>query len=95
MNEITFGVIGTSKKENERRVPIHPDHLSRMPEGIRQQLIFEEGYGTPFGFSDSAISALSGGIATRHELLADIGNVIVSKDPLINSSISRIIAQPN
>ena len=38
---LKMGVIGTSKKEDERRVPIHPEHLQRLPEHIRRQLIFE------------------------------------------------------
>lgn len=42
------------KKTDERRRPIHPEHLSRIPEHIRRQLIFEEGYGAPFGVADSA-----------------------------------------
>ncbi len=41
-------VIGTSKKEDERHVPIHPEHFKRLPEYIRRQLIFEKGYGVPF-----------------------------------------------
>ncbi len=82
MSKLTMGVIGTSKKEDERRFPIHPAHLSRIPEELRRQLIFEEGYGAPFGISDAEISALTGGIATRHELLANIGNVIISKPVL-------------
>lgn len=82
MNEFKIGVIGTSKKEDERRYPIHPEHLSRIPETLRQQLIFEEGYGKPFGVSDAEISAQCGGIATRHELLADIGMVIINKPVL-------------
>jgi len=76
------GVIGTSRKEDERRFPIHPEHLLRIPEALRRQLVFEEGYGTPFGISDSEIAALTGGIATRHELLADVGTVIISKPVL-------------
>jgi len=79
MNKLKLGVIGTSKKIDERRIPIHPEHLSRIPEGIRRQLIFEEGYGASFGIADSKIAAQTGGIATRHELLADIGNVIIAK----------------
>ena len=82
MSKLTFGVIGTSKKENERRVPIHPEHLPRVPEDIRRQLIFEEGYGEPFGIADSDIDAQTGGIATRHDLLADIGTVIINKPVL-------------
>ena len=82
MNTSRVGVIGTSKKEDERRFPIHPGHLPRIPEVLRRQLIFEEGYGAPFGISDSEIAALTGGIATRHDLLADIGTVIIAKPVL-------------
>ena len=82
MDLLKFGVIGTSRKEDERRMPIHPDHLVRLPEQIRRQLIFEEGYGIPFGLSDSEISDQTGGVAPRHELLADLGNVILAKPVL-------------
>ncbi len=82
MSELTFGVIGTSKKEDERRIPIHPEHLPRLPEQIRRHLIFEEGYGAPLGIEDSEIAAQTGDIATRHELLADIGMVIIPKPVL-------------
>jgi alanine dehydrogenase len=82
MSKLTFGVIGTSKKEDERRVPIHPEHFQRIPEEIRKQLIFEKGYGVPFNISDSEIAAQTGGIATRHEILADIGKVIITKPVL-------------
>lgn len=79
MSKLTFGVIGTSKKEDEQRVPIHPDHLPRIPEEYRRHLIFEEGYGAPFGVSDSDLAIQSGGIAPRRELLAELGNVILTK----------------
>lgn len=79
MSKLSFGVIGTSKKENERRIPIHPDHLPRIPEDIRRQLIFEEGYGAPLGIADSELAAQTGGIASRHQLLAEVGNVIMPK----------------
>jgi len=82
MNKLKFGVIGTSRKEDERRIPIHPEHLIRLPEEIRRQLIFEEGYGVNFGITDSEISDQAGGVATRHEILANIGNVILLKPVL-------------
>ena len=82
MNKIKFGVIGTSGKEDERRIPIHPEHLTRLPEQIRRQLIFEEGYGKPFDISDSEMPDQSGGVAVRHELLANIGKVILLKPVL-------------
>lgn len=82
MNSLRIGVIGTSRKVDERRYPIHPEHLSRIPEALRQQLVFEEGYGEVFGISDAKIASLTGGIATRHELLANIGSVIIAKPVL-------------
>lgn len=82
MSKLTFGVIGTSKKTDEQRVPIHPDHLPRLSEEYRKQLIFEEGYGAPFGVSDEEIASQTSGIAPRRDLLSDIGNVIIAKPTL-------------
>jgi alanine dehydrogenase len=82
LSEFQFGVIGTSKKVDERRVPIHPDHLPRIPEAIRRRLVFEEGYGAPFGVSDAEIAAQVGGMASRTQLLSEIGNVIIPKPVL-------------
>ena len=82
MNKLTVGVVATSKKKNERRIPIHPEHLLRLPEPIRKQLIFEEGYGELFGMADSEIAAQVGGIAPRKELLADTDLVILAKPVL-------------
>jgi alanine dehydrogenase len=82
MSNQTFGVIGTSKKENEHRIPIHPEHLPRLSEEIRRRLIFEEGYGAPFGIEDSEMAAMTGGTATRHEILAELGRAIIPKPVL-------------
>jgi len=82
MSRLTLGVIGTSRKEAEQRVPIHPDHLPRIPEEYRKQLIFEQGYGAPFDMSDSELALQSGGVAPRRELLEELGNVIIAKPML-------------
>ncbi len=82
MKKRILGVIGTSKKVDEKRVPIHPDHLSRLPEDIRKQLIFEKGYGAPFGLDDDFFISQAGGVASRHDLLAEIGSVIIAKPTL-------------
>ncbi|UXP31677.1 N(5)-(carboxyethyl)ornithine synthase [Reichenbachiella agarivorans] len=82
MSQITMGVIGTSKMEDERRVPIHPEHLLRLPESIRKHLIFEEGYGRPFDMDDDEINSMSGGIASREHILKELGSVIISKPVL-------------
>ena len=90
MNNLKVGVIGTSKKEDEQRYPIHPAHLSRIPEELRKQLIFEKGYGIPFGITDQEIASQTGGIATRHELLSEIGTVIINKPVLADLEKLRI-----
>ena len=76
---LTFGVIGTSRKPDEHRVPIHPDHLCRLPDDVRRHLIFEAGYGERFGLTDAELGALSGGTASRADLLGDLGAVIIPK----------------
>ena len=79
---LKLGIIGTSKKENENRRPIHPEHLHRIPEQFRRQLIFEKGYGKPFGVADKEIALMTGPLATRHELLANLGVVVIPKPVL-------------
>jgi len=82
MKRLKLGVVGTSRKEDEKRVPIHPDHLPRLPEKIRNQLIFEKGYGLPFGLDDDFFVSQTGGVASRHELLTEVGSVIIAKPVL-------------
>lgn len=76
---LKLGVIGSSQKANERRLPIHPEHLSRLPEPVRRQLIFEKGYGASLGIADEEIAQQTGGIATRRDLLANVGAVVLLK----------------
>tara|TARA_R110001599_G_scaffold353826_1_gene599273 strand:- start:44791 stop:45933 length:1143 start_codon:yes stop_codon:yes gene_type:complete len=82
LSTLSIGVIGTSKKVDERRVPIHPEHLPRLPEELRQQLVFETGYGARFGIADDEIADLVGGLASRDELLENMEAVIVAKPVL-------------
>lgn len=82
MSELTIGVIGTSRKTDERRYPIHPEHLLRIPENLRKQMVFEQGYGTAFNVSDEYIATLTGGIASRSEILTHIGTAIIAKPVL-------------
>lgn len=79
---LKLGVIGTSRKENEERVAIHPDHLDRIPDGLREAICFEKGYGEPFGVTDAELAARSGGLADRAELLQRTGSVVVLPKPL-------------
>ena len=77
---LTVGVIGKSKKENEKRVPIHPEHIKRIPKKIRKQITFEEGYGERFGMDDAGIANLTTGqVATREQIIKDFDCVILPK----------------
>ena len=73
------GIIGTSLKENERRVPIHPDHFNEIMPELRANLIFERNYGEPFGISDAEIAEMMGGVATRDEILRGCDITILCK----------------
>ena len=79
MSPILTGVVGTSNKENEHRVPIHPAHLERIPETHRRALRFEKGYGLRFGMADDTLAGLCGGLLDRDELLARCEIVLLPK----------------
>lgn len=85
-----LGIIGTSLKEHERRRPLHPDHLMRLPATLRRQLVFERGYGEPFDLDDATLAAETGGIASRAELLGDLGAVVLPKPCLDDLQALRV-----
>ena len=64
------GVAGSSRKENEARVAIHPRHLERIAPRLRASLVFERGYGRRFGVADAELEALGCSLASRDEVLA-------------------------
>lgn len=49
MSDLRLGVLATSRKENEWRLPIHPDHIDRIDADLRDRMVFEVGYGEKFG----------------------------------------------
>lgn len=79
LDHSTIGIIGTSRKPDERRLPLHPEHLSRLPESVRRQLVFESGYGATLDVSDEELASQSGGVASRADLLAGAGTVVIAK----------------
>lgn len=79
MSLLTVGVFGTSRKQQEKRLPIHPDQLSWLEEPIREKLFFEEGYGLPFGMDDETLASLCGGLKTRKALFNDCDIALLAK----------------
>ncbi len=76
---LTTGIIGTSGKENEHRLPLHPRHLERIPEKCRPHLRFECGYGERFGLAAAGLERYCGGLLERHEILSDCEVVVLPK----------------
>ena len=76
---LRLGVIGSSSKENERRLPLHPDHLARIPAEPRQLITLEHGYGARFRYADSELAGTVAGFASREEILAGSDVVLLPK----------------
>ena len=86
---LTLGVVGTSRKPDERRVPIHPGHFDRIPVELRERIILEEGYGERFGVPDAELRPLVGWIAPRAEVIAASDIVLLPKPQLEDVSELR------
>jgi alanine dehydrogenase len=79
MEQLSLGVVATSRKPDERRLPIHPGHLGRIESGLRQRIFLERGYGHAFGVSDAQLTPAVGGIRSRAQLFEECDVVLVPK----------------
>ncbi len=79
MTLLGLGVIGTSAKENEYRLPLHPDHLATMDADLRARITLEHGYAGRFGVPDAELAEHVAGFATREEILAGSEVVLLPK----------------
>ncbi|MDQ0799415.1 N(5)-(carboxyethyl)ornithine synthase [Arthrobacter sp. SLBN-112] len=77
--QLSLGVLASTRKPDERRVPIHPLHFERIAPALRRSIILEQGYGERFGVPDSHLSTLVGRMAPRAELLASADVVLLPK----------------
>ena len=79
MSLLSLGVVGTSAKENEHRLPLHPEHLSRLGPEIAARTTLEHGYADRFGISDADLAPHVAGFASRDEILRDSDVVVLPK----------------
>jgi Alanine dehydrogenase/PNT, N-terminal domain len=79
MEQLSLGVVGTSRKRDERRLPIHPGHLGRIDADLRRRIFLERGYGQHFGVSDARLAAEVGGMRTREQLIEDCDVLLLPK----------------
>lgn len=76
---LRLGVMGTSRKPDERRLPIHPAHFERIDADLRANMILERGYGKRFGVADKDLEPLVGGMCDRDEIIARTDIVLLPK----------------
>ncbi|MFI6523422.1 N(5)-(carboxyethyl)ornithine synthase [Streptomyces uncialis] len=79
MSLMSLGVLASSHKENEFRLPLHPSHLDRIAPDIRARTYLEEGYGERFGIADDALRPLVGGLRSRAQLIAECDVLLLPK----------------
>jgi alanine dehydrogenase len=79
MDQYSLGVLATSGKENERRLPIHPQHFDRIDADLRARIFLEQGYGNRFGVSDDQLARLVAGLRSRAEIIATTEVVLLPK----------------
>ena len=77
--QLSLGVLASTRKPDERRLPIHPLHFERIAPEVRERIILEQGYGERFGISDDHLSTLVGKMATKESLLAEADVVLLPK----------------
>jgi alanine dehydrogenase len=79
MDGLTLGVVATSGKGHERRLPIHPRHLERIDPDLRGGMFLERGYGCRHGFGDDELDPLVAGLRSREELVSECDVVVLPK----------------
>jgi alanine dehydrogenase len=79
VDQLSLGVISRSRKQNERRLPIHPLHLERIDPDLRRRIYLERGYGERFGIPDKQLAPYVGGLRTRAQLVADCDVLLLAK----------------
>jgi alanine dehydrogenase len=92
MTQLSLGVMARSLKENERRLPLHPQHLYRIPDDLRGSIYLERDYGAGFGVSDAQLKDWVAGVLTRERLLEEC-DVILQPKPMLSDIADMRIGQ--
>jgi alanine dehydrogenase len=78
-DQLTLGMIGSSSKENEKRVAIHPVHFPLIDPQSSQRVYVEKDYGARFRISDEEIESSVAGTMEREEIFAKCDIVMIFK----------------
>lgn len=75
-------MIASSRKPDEHRLALHPEHLVRIDPSLRARLYLEHGYGEDFDMPDARLAGEVAGFRSRQELLGSCDVVLLPK-PLV------------
>ena len=92
MTQLRLGVMARSLKENERRLPLHPHHLSRIPDDLRGRIYLERDFGESFGVSDAQLKDWVADSRTREQLLEEC-DVILQPKPMLSDIVAMRVGQ--
>lgn len=92
MAQLSIGVVGRSSKQDERRLPLHPRHLGRIPGELRDGVFLEHGYGDRFGMSEEQLAGSVAGFRTREELVEGC-DVLLQPKPLLGDIAAMRVGQ--
>jgi len=76
---LSLGIIAHSRKEDEYRLAIHPQHVDRIDADLRARIFLERGYGEKFGVADSELEPLVAGLRTREQLIGECDVILLPK----------------
>jgi alanine dehydrogenase len=92
VDQLSLGVVGRSSKQDERRLPLHPHHLGRIPDELRDGVFLEHGYGDRFGMSDEQLKESVAGFRTREQLVEHC-DVLLQPKPLLGDIAAMRVGQ--
>jgi hypothetical protein len=79
VDQLSLGVVSRSRKQHERRLPIHPLHVERIDSDLRERIYLERGYGERFGVPDEQLAPHVAGLLPRQQLIADCDVILLPK----------------
>jgi alanine dehydrogenase len=79
MQQLSLGVVATSRKRDEHRLALHPAQLERIDPDLRRRIFLEHGYGQRFGVSDDQLARQVGGLRSRDRLMEESDVVLLPK----------------
>jgi len=78
-DNLTLGIFGTSTKENEFRLPIHPDHFPQLNPTLKNRIFVERDYGIRYGIDEGYLNKYTAGIMSREELFKHCDVILLPK----------------